>query len=99
MTKRRLTEKARLDVVESEEQIEEYKADLELLAEEEADAIQELQDKWEEIADEVDEIEVSPYKKDVNVELFGVAWLPHHLISSDGRVFELPAYARKELDV
>lgn len=96
LTKRRMTEKARLDVEESKQQIAEYEEDLRQLADEEADAVDELEQKWADIADDVDEIEVSPYKKDVRVDLFGVAWLPFYLVVSDGRVYDLPAYAPRE---
>ncbi|MCO5204320.1 MAG: DUF87 domain-containing protein [Anaerolineae bacterium] len=93
LTKRRLTEKARLDVEESKQQISEYERELEQLADDEAAAVDDLEEKWAEIADDVDEIEVSPYKKDVYLDLFGIVWLPHYLVKSDERVFDLPAYA------
>lgn len=93
LTKRRLTEKARLDVEESKQQISEYERELEQLADEEAAAVDELEEKWAEIADDVAEIEVSPYKKDIYLDLFGVVWLPHYLVKSDDRLFDLPAYA------
>jgi hypothetical protein len=93
LTKRRLTEKARLDVEESKQQIAEYERELAQLADEEADAVDDLNEKWAEIADDIDEIEVSPYKKDVYLDLFGVVWLPHYLVKSDDRLFDMPAYA------
>jgi hypothetical protein len=92
LRKRRMTSKAESDVEESEETIEEYHAQLEKLAEEQAESIAEIEAKWAEIAADVTEIPVTPYKKDVSVTLFGVAWFPYHLVDLDGRVLELPGF-------
>jgi hypothetical protein len=40
----------------------------------------------------VDEIELAPLKKDVLVDLFGVAWLPFYVVETGGGIKELPAY-------
>jgi hypothetical protein len=92
LRKRRMTQKAKMDIEESREAIAEYEAQLEELADEEADAVDELEEKWIDIAADVTEIPISPYKKDVNVVLFGVAWLPYHVVDVDGRQIELPGF-------
>ncbi|RMH02163.1 MAG: ATP-binding protein [Chloroflexi bacterium] len=96
LSKRRLTAKAKADVEESLEVIAELQEELAQLEEELKTAIAEIENKWAEIAADVTEIPVTPYKKDVDVTLFGVAWFPYHLVETDGRIEELPAFAPTE---
>ncbi len=92
MSKRRMTAKAREDVEESEEEIERLKQDMDELEAEMKEALDELEAKWAEIATDNTEISVTPYKKDVNVELFGVAWMPYHLVEEGGQLTEIVGF-------
>jgi hypothetical protein len=92
LSKRRMTQKAKADVEESEDAIEEYEAQIEELEQELKRAIEDVEEKWAEIADDMEEIPVNPYKKDILVDLFGVAWYPYHVVEADGRTVELPGY-------
>ena len=95
LSKRRMTERAKADVEESEDAIEEFKKQIAELEKELQLAIEEVQAKWAEIADDMDEIPVNPYKKDILIDLFGVAWFPYHLVEADGRTLELPGFGNK----
>lgn len=92
MTKRRMTSRAKADVEESQEEIAALQKELERLEDEKDAQVDELEEKWLDIAEEVTEIPIQPYKKDILVDVFGVGWLPHHVIDDDGRPMELPAY-------
>jgi hypothetical protein len=93
LSKRRMTAQAKADVEESLDAIEQLQLEMEdLKADMELD-IDEVEEKWAEIAGEVDEISVTPYKKDILVEVFGVAWMPYHLVEVGGRLVELPGYS------
>jgi hypothetical protein len=92
LSKRRMTERAAADVEESEEAIEDYKQQISDLEKELKRAIGEVQTKWADIADDMTEILVRPYKKDILVDLFGVAWFPYHVVEADGRTLELPGF-------
>ena len=92
LSKRRMTERARADVEESEEAIEDFKEQIVELEKELKLAIEDIQAKWAEIADDMDEMTVHPYKKDILVDLFGVAWFPYHLVEAGGRTLELPGF-------
>ena len=75
--KRRMTTKARADIVESEEEIERLEAEIEemrLEMEEDAAAIAE---NWAEVAEEIETYAVKPRRKDVQVELLSLAWAPY----------------------
>jgi len=93
LSKRRMTQKAKDDIEESEDMIDELESDIAILTEEMEEAIDELEAKWAEVARQVTEITVTPYKKDILVEIFGVAWMPFHLVEVAGQIVELPGFA------
>ena len=39
-----------------------------------------------------DEIKVAPLKTAILLDLFGVAWVPYHLVQAGGASFELPGF-------
>jgi hypothetical protein len=99
MSKRRMTERAKADVEESIEEIQELEADIEELQAEAEEILADIKDRWAEVIEDVEEIEVNPYKKDVDVTLFGVAWLPHHVVEADGRTLELHGFEVKATEL
>ncbi|MDH5507169.1 MAG: hypothetical protein OEZ02_08110, partial [Anaerolineae bacterium] len=92
LTKRRMTSQAKADVEESIEAIQELEHEMVELGEEIEAEIDEIEDRWGEIANEITEIPVNPLKKDVLIELFGVAWLPYYLVKTGSKTIELPGY-------
>ena len=92
LTKRRMTEQAKAAVKESEEVITDFKRQIEALEKEKAEAIRQVNDRWGGLASESQEIKVTPFKKDVLVEIFGVTWMPFHLVNIGETVEELPGY-------
>jgi len=95
LSKRRMTEQAKADVEESVDAISDYKKQIDLLEKEKVAAIQEINQHWSDLASQVDEIEVAALKKDVQVELFGVAWMPFHVVNIGQQVEELPGYGQE----
>ncbi|MGD8856446.1 MAG: hypothetical protein PVG33_08980 [Chloroflexota bacterium] len=95
LTKRRMTERAKADVEESIEVIKELEAEIEELKAEEKEARAEIEERWAEVVEQVDEVLINPYKKDIAVTLFGVAWLPYHLVEAGGRTMELAGFEVK----
>jgi hypothetical protein len=93
LTKRRLTAQAKADIDESQEVLEELNDELADLSEEIEAVVDEIEEKWGEAASVVEEIPVTPLKKDILTEIFGVAWVPHHIVVMDGRELELPGFA------
>ena len=81
MNKRRMTKRAKAAVEESEEVIEELEREIEQLERDEEEALAELQQKWQDIIENVTEIAVKPYKKDVKTAVFGIAWFPHCVVN------------------
>ncbi len=94
LTKHRLTEKAKADIEESEAAIADYKQQIADLEKEKAEALEDVRRKWADIVEEVEEIPARPYKKDIAVELFGIAWLPCYVVTTtEGEQEEIPAFA------
>jgi hypothetical protein len=92
MTKRRLTKQAKSDMLQEIQELEILEHDLEDLIAEKAEQIEAVKEKWQDIAAQVDEIPLNPYKKDIHLTLFGVAWQPYYLVKTDGETLELPAF-------
>jgi len=93
LTKRRMTSQAKADVKESLDMIEQYKKEIEDLERDRLQALAEVDEKWRAILESDSEIPVTPYKKDILMDLFGVAWLPYYLYDDGGKQVELAAYA------
>ena len=95
MTKRRMTARAKEDVAESKEEIAELQKEMLQLENEAEDALQEVQAKWETVAQDTSTITVTPTKSGIGVTLFGVAWLPQHIVQVDGDFVLLPGFAQE----
>jgi hypothetical protein len=91
MTKRRMTTQAKADVEESRKAIAAYKQEIAELEKEKAQVVEEVSQRWGEIANQVDILKVPPAKKDVLLDLFGVAWIPYYLVKAGSEELELPA--------
>jgi hypothetical protein len=98
LSKRRMTEKAEADVKESIQAIEEYEKQISELEEERKASLQEVSERWEEIASQMSEIPITPYKKDILVEVFGVAWFPHYVTQDRDQLIELAGYASEGME-
>jgi hypothetical protein len=96
VTRRRLTAQAKADVEESEQAIEEFDKQLAALEAEKAAALDEVNQRWGEIANQLTEIPVTPFKKDILLDFFGVAWLPFHVVKIGEQVEELPGFRPAE---
>ncbi len=92
LTKRRLAKQAQADIEESRQAIAEYKAQIEALEEEMDEAMEEVREKWAARLEEVDEVLIRPYKREVDVEMFGIAWMPYHVFQVDGELEDAPGF-------
>ncbi len=95
LSKRRMTEKAKADVEESLDAIDEYKRQIQELEAERGQAIDEISDRWGDIVNDTSEVTVTPTKTNIFVELFGVAWMPYYIVDSGGEMVELPAFGQE----
>jgi hypothetical protein len=92
LSKRRMTEQAKAAVEESVQAIQDFKRQIALLEKERDQAVKEVEERWKGIEKQVKEIKVNPLKKDVLLELFGVAWMPFYMVKDADRAGEVQAY-------
>ena len=92
LTKRRMTSKAKADIKESLDAIEQYQKEIEDLEEKRKQELQEVEIEWKEKLGEITEIPVTPYKKDILIDVFGVAWMPLYSGEQGGRRIEILAF-------
>ncbi len=76
LAKRRMAARAAEEVAESEAEIARLQAEIAELSEELAAEAKAIEERWKALAREVEEVELGPYKKDIALEAFGLAWAP-----------------------
>ena len=81
--RRRLTKKARADVKESEATIKRLEKEIADLLEEKEQALDEVRNKWADVALETQEAPLRAKKTDIHLDAFGLAWVPHWLLTFD----------------
>ena len=90
--KRTLTTKAKADVEESLDVIADLEEQLGALEEEWAEEADDINARWADTLEEIEEVEVTPRRTDVMVEFCGLAWVPvWQMTLEDGRRIDLPA--------
>jgi Skp family chaperone for outer membrane proteins len=89
--KKRLAQKAKHEVSESQETITELEAQIAALKAEAQPLFQTVADKWAATAQDIHELRVTPKRSDILIELFGVGWLAHWQIEADGQMIEIKA--------
>jgi hypothetical protein len=94
LSKRRLTEQAKANVEESKAAIADFKRQISQIEKEKAQALENVTRRWNDASNQVDEISIVPLKKDVLLDLFGIAWMPYHLVEVNGQTIELPGYGQ-----
>ena len=93
LSKRRQTEKAKGDVEDSRDTIQDLSKQVEALQKERDRVVAEINNRWGEMANQITEIPVVAQKKDILLDLFGVAWMPFHQVKIGAELIELPGYA------
>ncbi len=91
LSKRRQKQNAEADVRESLEELDALRSQLEKMTDEHRREMLKIDQKWHDIAAEIELVNVSPLKKNIELELFGVLWQPHWLARVNGKVRSLPA--------
>jgi predicted nuclease with TOPRIM domain len=87
-----MTSKAKADIEESKEAIESFSKDLAQIEDEMEERIDEVEERWAKAATEIEEQVFTPFKKDVLIDWFGVAWLPFWQFEIEGERFELSGF-------
>ncbi|NDJ85512.1 MAG: DUF87 domain-containing protein [Chloroflexi bacterium] len=89
---RRYKGQAKEDIAESNEVLVEIQQDMDELQRRFEYELQKVHEKWTQIANDINEARITPYKKDIHPELFGVGWMPEYLMVINGQQVRLPAW-------
>jgi len=92
LTKRRMTSKAKTDVEESEQEIARIEQDMKDMEAELAKELETVGEQFETVLDQFIEEPVSPYKKNIFIEIFGLLWLPYYAFEQNGSWVTVPAF-------
>lgn len=92
LSKNRLTQQAKAEVDKSVDAIQQYEQQIADKETERAQILQDVNDRWAAVVNQVSEIAVTPKKTDIFVDQFGVAWMPFYLIRAAAELYELPAF-------
>jgi len=92
LTKRRMTSKARTALEASEKDIKKVEEEMKKMETDLMAELQKVSDWWDAVVDEVVELPVSPFKKDIFTELFGLLWLPYYAFEMNEGWLTIPAF-------
>lgn len=78
---------------ESKYSLEDIERQMRELEEEFENALRGAGERWAQAVEQTQEMPISPLKKDIYLEIFGVGWQPNWLVGLDGQTVLLPAFA------
>ena len=93
LTKRRMTAEAKDKLQNEKKDVEAAIENLEAMQTEMNAAITQLEQGWSAKGNDISEITITPLKKDIFVELFGVAWVPYYVVEIEGRTRRICAFS------
>lgn len=79
------------DISESQEVIADIEREMYALEQEYEQKLNEVNHKWGEIANQMQEYTITPYKKDIHIMIFGVGWIPHYYVNVSGQPLVISA--------
>ena len=92
LTKRRLTAEAKSKLEEEKLDVEVAQKELDAIGVELQEKMKDLETEWAQKAADISDVTVTPYKKDIYLETFGIAWMPFYQVKINGRITNLPAF-------
>ncbi len=94
MTKHRMAEEAAARLEQEKSDLAALEAQKASLDANKAADLAAVREKWLKVAEDVQEIPVAPAKKDIYVELFGIAWLPYYTVKAGLEDRLIPAFKK-----
>ncbi len=88
----RMKRQTEVDIEESREVINEIQNEMITLEEEYERELQAINERWAQVANDIQEYTITPYKKDIHLELYGIGWIPHWYIILDNQPVLVAAF-------
>lgn len=92
LTKRRMTAEAKTKLENERRDVENAIENLNSMQAEMSNAISQIEKTWSSQMDDVTEIKITPMKKDIFIEIFGVGWTPYYLVEVNGQTRRIRGY-------
>ena len=92
LAKRRMADQARSDLEQIRKEVDLLEDQIKSTESEQRRQVNESQQRWAELVNDVVEIPIAPLKRDIFLEIYGVAWLPNYVVRAGAQTIELPAY-------
>ncbi len=92
LAKRRMADQARSDLEQIRKEIDLLEDQLKAVESDQRRQVSEAQERWAGLVNDVTEIPIAPMKKDIFLEIYGVAWLPNYVVRAGAQTIELPAF-------
>lgn len=89
----RMKRQTEVDIEESRDVINEIQQEMISLEEEYEMQLQTINDNWAKVANDIQEYTITPYKKDIHVELFGIGWIPYWYVAIDNQPVFVSAFS------
>lgn len=89
----RMKRQTEADIEESRDVINEIQQEMISLEEEYEMQLQSINDNWAKVANDIQEYTITPYKKDIHVELFGIGWIPYWYVAIDNQPVFVSAFS------
>jgi hypothetical protein len=89
----RMKRQTEADIDESRDVINQIQDEMVSLEEEYEHQLQAINDNWAKVANNVQEYTITPYKKDIHIELFGVGWIPYWFVVIDNQPVFISAFS------
>jgi len=96
LSKARMSKQAKAALKQEQEELDQLEEELNDLQAEQKAALKELQDRWAQVVNDIEEVTVTPAKKDIFMDLYALVWLPYYVFNVDGRTREAPAFVLEE---
>lgn len=88
----RFSRQSGTNINENRYMIEQIEQEMAALEAEYEGVMKQIADKWAAIATQRQQYPISPLKKDIYLEIFGIGWLPMWVVNLSGQTLLLPAY-------
>jgi hypothetical protein len=89
----RMKRQTEAEIDESRDVINRIEDEMVSLEEEYERQLQAVNDNWAKVANNVQEYTVTPYKKDIHIELFGIGWIPYWFVMIDNQPVFVSAFS------
>lgn len=93
LTKRRMTSQAKATLEKEQADVDVAIQNLTSLQNEMKNAIQQVENDWINKGKDITETIITPMKKDIFIELFGIAWVPQYVVEIDGTRYKVNAFS------